>query len=156
MNIEQAVFTSAATSAGDGYRLVANSPGVTAEDAHELTVWGPSHHSLCDHSPTAISINFQRLQSGNYCISRTANAGSEYSRRQGPRVYTQFLVVNADTFARFANNPFALIRAATAQGRMQPLEQVPRKLEPLRLAGKSVAVDHSVVSELLINPASPA
>lgn len=149
MTIEQAIFTSAETAQGDGYRLVAASAGLSADEAHELSAWGPSHDSLLDSGPSATSVNFHRLASGRYAVSKTSHAGSEYSGRGGMRVYTQFLILAPDDLARFANNPFAVLRAAAAQGRMQPLERIPPKLEALRLSGKSPAVDHSLLTDAL-------
>ena len=45
-------------------------------------------------------------------MSKSVAAGPEYSGRGGWRVFTQCLVVPADDLARFANNPFAVLRAA--------------------------------------------
>lgn len=149
MLIEQAIFTSAKTSAGDGYRLVAASPGVSPQEAAELAHWGPSHDSLSDAGISAASVNFHRLASGRYCVSKTQNAGSEYSGRTGLRVYSHLLVLSADELARFANNPFAILRAAAAQGLLQPKESVPAKLDPARLAGKTSAVDQAVIKEVI-------
>jgi hypothetical protein len=147
MLIEQAIFTSAESSSGDGYRLVAKSAGVRADEAQELLTWGPSHDSLFEDGRTAMSVNFHPLASGRFCVGRSSHAGAEYSRRGGLRVYTQFLVLAADDLARFANNPFAVLRAATAQGRMQPFERIPPSLEPIRLAGKTPAVDQALLAE---------
>ena len=79
--IEQAIFTSAETDCSAGYRLVAQSPGLSGDDARELTTWCPSHDSLLDSGPDAVSFNFHPLPSGAYCASRTVPAGAEYSGR---------------------------------------------------------------------------
>jgi hypothetical protein len=152
MVIDQAIFTSQATPTGDGYRLVATSSGVTPPEAHELALWGPSHDSLVDRGPSASSINFHQLVSGRYCVSKTTIAGGEYSRRGGLRVYTQSLLLSGEDFQRFANNPFALLRAASAQGKMQPYDAVPPSLEPIRLAGKTPPADYGLLNELLSAP----
>jgi hypothetical protein len=150
--VEQAVFTSAETDRSAGYQVVASSPGVSEADARQLAVWGPSHDSLLELGPDAVSINFHALPSGAYCVSRTTSAGWEYSGRGGLRVYTQCLIVSTEVLARFANNPFALTRAAVASGAMQVLERVPRRLEPLSLVGGAAPVDQTLLARLAVNP----
>lgn len=152
MLIEQAIFTSAQTDCATGYQLVAASPGVRDVDAQQLANWGPSHDSLWEEGPDGSSVNFFRLPSGAYCVSRTTPAGSEYSGRRGPRIYTQCLVVEAELLARFANNPFALLRAAVAQGSLRVYDQVPERLQPIRLVGRAAAFDHALLSQLTKNP----
>jgi hypothetical protein len=138
--IEQAIFTSTQTERNDGYQLVGCSPGLSSTDAHELTIWGPSHDSLLERSGERSSTNFFRLAGGNFCVSRSMLAGAEYSGR-GEVVYTQFLVTPPEVLARFANNPFALLRAATASGALRVFERIPEALEGLRLGGRATAVD---------------
>jgi len=150
--IEQAVFTSAETDRAAGYQVVATSPGVSEADAQELAVWGPSHDALLESSPNAVSYNFHPLASGSYCVSRTAPAGWEYSGRGGVRVYTQCLIVAPATLARFANNPFALLRAALAAGSLRLHDEVPKRLVPLRLAGRGAVVDSALLARLSTNP----
>lgn len=152
MQIEQAIFTSAETDLSSGYQLVACSPGVREVDAQQLSNWGPSHDSLWEQGPDASSINFHPLPSGAYCISRTTPAGGEYSARRGPRIYTQCLVVGPELLARFANNPFTLLRAALAQGSLRVHEQVPERLQPFRLVGRAAAFDHSLLNQLSSDP----
>ncbi len=150
--IEQAVFTSAETSRAAGYQIVARSPGVSDEDARELAVWCPSHDSLWDRGPDAMSFNFHPLPSGNFCASRTVPAGREYSGRRGARIYTQCLIVPPDALARFGNNPFALLRAALAAGSLRVHDEVPRHLTPLTLVGRAAAVDTGLLARLTANP----
>jgi hypothetical protein len=150
--VEQAVFTSAETNRLAGYQVVARSLGVCEADARELAVWGPSHDSLLELGPEAVSINFHPLPSGAFCVSRTTAAGWEYSSRGGHRVYTQCLIVPPEVLRRFANNPLALIRAALAGGMLEVLPQVPRRLEPLRLAGRAAPVDQTLLARLAANP----
>jgi hypothetical protein len=150
--IEQAVFTSADTDRAQGYQLIGRSPGLSEEDARELVLWGPSHDSLLPHASQTGSTNFHRLASGAYAISRTTLAGEEYSGRGGRQVYTQFLIVPPDVLARFANNPFAVVRAATASGALRVYEPVPERLEGLSLSGRSPAVDSSLVAQLACRP----
>jgi hypothetical protein len=69
-------------------------------------------------------------------------------------MYTQCLVVSQDTLARFANNPFALMRAALASGSLKTHDRVPSRLEPFRLAGRAKPVDSSLLARLASNPGS--
>ncbi|MBX9788470.1 MAG: hypothetical protein K2Y37_06105 [Pirellulales bacterium] len=149
MLIEQAIFTSARTARAAGYQVVAATSGIGSGDLEEIAVWGPSHDSLIDHGPGATSTNFWCLQSGNYCISRTTTSGGEYSGRVGPCVYTQCLIPPVDVFLKFANNPFALLRAAMVQGALEVHREVPRQLDPIRLAGRAAAIDQTVLTEVL-------
>lgn len=151
-HVEQAVFTSAETDRSAGYQVVARSPGVCEADARELAVWGPSHDSLLELGPEALSFNFHPLPSGAFCVSRTTAAGWEYSSRGGHRVYTQCLIVPPEVLRRFANHPLALIRAALAGGMLEVYERVPRRLDSLRLAGGAAPVDQNLLARLAANP----
>ncbi len=150
--IDQAIFTSGETDRASGYQVVAASPGVGEADARELAAWGPSHDSLLNSGPDAVSFNFHSLPSGRLCISRTTPAGFEYSGRGGARIYTQCLLVWPQTLARFANNPFALLRAALANGSLRVYDEIPRQLAPLRLAGRAKAVDTALLARLSASP----
>jgi hypothetical protein len=154
--IEHAIFTSAQTDRAEGYQLAGRSTGLSAEDARELAVWGPSHDSLLEQSGEPASTNFHRLSSGAYCVSRTTLAGAEYSGRGGAQVYTQFLVVPPPVLARFSNNPFAILRAATASGALMVGRQIPEVLKPFRMSGRSPAVDLALLAQLGRNPGPAA
>ncbi|MBN2293748.1 MAG: hypothetical protein JXM70_15075 [Pirellulales bacterium] len=151
-DIEQAVFSSDETEKMAGYQILGTSPGLLPKDLKELTTWGPSHGSLLGSGPDASSFNFHRLPSGAYCVSRTTAAGAEYSGRGGLRVYTQNLVLPPSELARFANNPFAVLRAALAGGDLVVHDKVPRKLEPIRLLGRAAAVDSALLARLHVKP----
>jgi hypothetical protein len=146
--IEQAIFTSAQSDHAVGYHLVARSPGVEERDARELTIWGPSHESLESSSETAASVNFFRLPSGAFCVSKTQIAGEEYSGR-GLRTYTNCLIVPPQVLLRFANNPFALLRAAWAKGLMRVCGNVPAQMVPFQLAGRTAPVDEGLIAQLV-------
>ena len=148
ISIEQAVFTSAQTERSAGYHVVATSPGVHRADVRELTVWGPSHDAMSRSAAGATSVNFHPLPSGAYCVSRTTPAGSEYSGRRGARIYTQCLVVSPQALGRFANNPFALLKAVSAGGSLRAYDTVPKQLGRLRLVGRATVVDESLLGQL--------
>ncbi|HEV7223875.1 MAG TPA: hypothetical protein VGN42_14300 [Pirellulales bacterium] len=151
-HIQQAIFTSAQTDRLDGYQLAVHSGGIDDMDLRELQVWGPSHDSLLESGEDAVSVNFHPLPSGAYCVSKTTPAGSEYSARTGPRIYTQCLVVPPEVLSRFANNPFALLTAAFAQGSLKVHGPLPDTLEPFRLSGKAATVDQALLAQLLSDP----
>lgn len=152
MHIEQAIFTSTQSDRMDGYQLAVHSSGIADGDLRELTVWGPSHDSLVDSGEDAVSVNFYPLPSGAFCVSKTTPAGREYSGRSGPKIYTQCLVAPPELLAKFANNPFALLNAAFAQGSLKVHDPLPTQLEPFRLAGKASAVDQALLMQLFADP----
>jgi hypothetical protein len=137
MRIEQAIFTSVQSSRLEGYQLAAISGGITAVQAKELTVWGPAHDSLWDTRRDARSVNFHPLADGQFCLSCTTIAGDEYSGRGGGRVYTQMFVLPREALACFANDPFLVLRALAASGRLAVLDRVPNTLPSVPLLGRS-------------------
>ncbi|HTQ38333.1 MAG TPA: hypothetical protein VMJ32_04860 [Pirellulales bacterium] len=147
MLIEQAIFTFAKTDHAAGYQLLARSPGVTDRQARELAVWGPSHDALNTDRDEASSVNFHSLPCGTYCVSKTVATGQEHNGWGGADVYTQFLLVPSAVLARFANNPFAVLRAAWAKGVLAVHEQPPSVLEPFTLAGRSATVDEGLLAQ---------
>jgi hypothetical protein len=146
--VEQALFTSAQTAHGDGYQLVAHSPGLRADDERELTAWGPSHDSLRDANPSAVSYNAFPLPSGAYCVSRTAPDGGEYSRRGGYKVLTHYLIVPPAIMARFGNNALAVMRAAIADGVLNHVAERVRHLPAVTLTGKASVVDRTALDRV--------
>ena len=149
MRLPQAIFTSVKSSRLDGYQLAATSSGVSDAVIQELTVWGPAHDSLWDTRRDARSINFHPLASGEYCLSCTTLAGAEYSGRGGGRVYTQMFLLPPDVLTRFAHDPFLILRALSAAGRLVVYEEVPEKLPAVPLLGRSDQPDPSLVSQVL-------
>jgi hypothetical protein len=156
MLIEQAVYTSAKTASGERYYLVAQSSGVTAADARELSAWGPGEGAL-GNSVAAVeqgsggssSVNFHPLPSGAACVGYSVAVESDRSDSPGYRAHTQCLIVPAEELARFANNPFALLRAARGQGALKVHAVLPACLEPIQLPGQSAAVDEGLLGELV-------
>lgn len=147
MKLQQAIFASARTASGNGYQLVARSRGILDQDAQELAVWGPSHDSLSDAAGQSASVNFLSLPSGAVCVSKTSAAGAEYSGRGGQQVYTQCFVLERDQFARFSNNPFAVLKALTAQGSVETLERPAGELPAISLLGRASVVDIDAVTQ---------
>jgi hypothetical protein len=147
--IEQAIFTSAQTDRSRGYQLVAASPGIGAEEARELAAWGPSHGSLNGEGAGGLSVNFHSLSSGRWCVAESVDAGEEYSGRGGARVYTQSFIVAPEELARFANNPFAVLRAARNRGLLRVHDAAPTTLTAFELPGRTPAVDEGILAEFV-------
>lgn len=150
MLIEQALFTSTQSQRFDDYRLTAVSPGVTARDQEELCGWSPRYNSLIEQGDDAVSINFHRLGSGAYCISKTSPTEGEYGGLR--QVVTQCLLVPREILQRFANNPLAVLAAAFAQGSLRLSEKASDVLDPFRLSGRASAVDQAVIARVLAGP----
>ncbi|MCI0361707.1 MAG: hypothetical protein L0211_24750 [Planctomycetaceae bacterium] len=148
MRLEQAIFTSVRSERLDGYQLAARSPGVSEELAKELTTWGPAHDSLWLEQPGATSINFHSLGHA-FCVSQTTLAGAEYSGRGGGRVYTQMIIVPREGMARFGNDPFLVLRALAASGRMTIYDVVPRELANIPLVGRAADQPPDWVAEMI-------
>jgi len=139
--IEQAIFTSARTDRKDGYQLVAWSPGIAAEDARELAVWGPAHDSMIADNPADVSVNFHPLGKSRYCISRTMLGQPEYSGRGGRQVYTHCLVLDRAGFLKLHNDPFRVLSAALASCNLRPGSSLPLELPTLNLFPSGPAVE---------------
>jgi hypothetical protein len=150
MYVEQAIFTSLRSERLEGYQLAAASAGVVADLAKELERLGPAHDSLLDGADAG-SINFYKLAAGDWCVARTVAAGEEYSGR-GTRIYTQSLIVPPAVLARFSNNPFAIIEAASASQQMPIYAHPPATLDPVRLLGRASPTNAMRLAELLTDP----
>jgi hypothetical protein len=138
MRLPQAIFTSVRGKRLDGYQLAARSDEIDDDMARDLQTWGPAHDSLLFPRDGIESINFHPLMGGKwYCLSRTVCSGAEYSGRAGGRVYTQMFLLPTDGLARFANNPFLVLRALRAAGRLLVYDTVPDKLRSLPLVGRA-------------------
>jgi hypothetical protein len=149
--VEQAIFTSLDTDRTAGYQVVAKSDGVSDADAKELVFWGPTHDSMLVFGPEAESFNFHPLASGAYCVSRTVSTG--WNRSSGKQhVATQCLVVPPDVLARFGNNPFALLQAASATGAWHTNEIHGPTLAPIELSGGAAPIDQVLLGQLAVNP----
>ncbi len=131
---EQAVFTSVRSPTGEGYRIIAASNGVRAEEKVEITRRSPSHGSLDDESAAAFGLSSYRLESGRYCVASSRYAGTEHTARGGGRVYTHIAVLDEDSFVRFLCNPFRISAAVEAQSDGNPLLKPATELEPLHLS----------------------
>src|SRR5258707_8223941 len=147
--IEQAIFTSAQTDRLRGYQLVAASPGISADEARDLATWGPSHGSLCSAGDEGSSVNYHPLASGRWCVAESIAAGEEYSGRGGPCVATHSFIIASEDLARFANNPFAVLRAVRNRGLLKAKNPLPTTLASFELPGRTAAIDDGILAEFV-------
>jgi GTPase-associated protein 1 len=140
MRLPQAIFTSVRGKRLDGYQLAARSDDIDDYLARDLQSWGPAHDSLLFPRDGIESINFHPVAAGQwFCLSRTVCSGAEYSGRAGGRIYTQMFLVPPDGLARFANNPFLVLRSLRAAGRLLVYDDVPESLRSLPLVGRAAS-----------------
>jgi hypothetical protein len=95
------------------------------------------------------SVNFHSLSQERWCVSQTTLSGAEYSGRGGGRVYTQMIVLPREAIERFAGDPFLVLRALTASGRVTVHEQVPRELPSIPLVGRATGEQLEWMPELV-------
>jgi hypothetical protein len=119
LRAERAVFTSVRSALGEGYRLIACSPGLSGEQRQELTRRCPSHGGLCDPSPSGRGWASLPLESGGHAVVVTCCAGAEHTARGGGRIYSQIGVLDDAAFARFGFEP-QRVRAALAAWEREP------------------------------------
>jgi len=131
---DQAILTSVRSFADEGYRIVAASPGIRADEKVDITRRLPSHGSLCDTSPTAVALFCYPMNSGRYCVSHSCYAGKEHTARGGQRVYTHLVLVDRASYRVFDCNPVsvhaALVEAISDSVTLKP----PSRLDTLPLA----------------------
>lgn len=149
VGIKQAVFTSARTDRGAGYRLVAATPGISPADQRELAVWGPSHDSLLEAGADFASLNFFPLSDGDYCLSRTTTVGWEYSGRGGAKVYTKCLLLPPAVLRQFGNHPLLLARAAMTGGAWRVCDEARSALDSFDLPGPPPNAERASLARLL-------
>jgi len=107
------VFTSLPSATGEGYRVVAASCGVRAQERTEITRRSPSHGALCSVGADASGLAITTLASGRVCVSFSRFAGAEHTGRGG-RVWTDALLVEAGDFLRAGGHPGVFARGVAA------------------------------------------
>ena len=131
--VEQAVFTSMRSPTGEGYRIVAASKGICADEKREITRCAPSHASLCDSSAGATGLGSFVLPSGRQCIFLSRYQGVEHTARGGYRVHTRVLVMDPAVFRQFHGDPLEVETAVVSKIRNESTGTPPLSLEPLTL-----------------------
>lgn len=141
VRIEHAIYTSSCNERNEGYQVVAASSGICAEERNELVAWCPSHDGLLTEAVALGGLSSFQLSNGQRWVTRTETAGEEYSGRGGARLVTHCLRVPLDVLRKFANNPFAVLDAAIAGGRLDIEADAVGVLEPFTLVGRAKAFD---------------
>ena len=152
---DQAIFTSARTPIGEGYRIIAASGKVRGDEKQAITRCSPSHGALCDESPDATGMAFYALPTGRLCVAHSCCAGAEHTGRGGQRVYTINLILTKEDFEAAAYNPFKVLRLLRAARGVKPQLKPPGQLPPIRLGLGNDAGD-GPASTWLAPPASAA
>ncbi len=129
LRCEQAIFTSVRTPMGEGYRVIAASAGLSAQEKIEITRQSPSHGGLCGGDGQATAVAFYQLPGGRLCAALSCTAGKEQSGRGGLRVYTRAVAFAGESFSAFAYNPFNVLRTIAVHGLNTP-ELKPGKTLP--------------------------
>jgi len=136
---DQAIFTSVRSPMGEGYRIVAASRGLKAEEKQHITRYSPSHEALWPGSGWAelegrpLAVSFYALPTGRLCVACSCYAGAEHTGRGGQRVYTISVVFDADELAAWGFNPFEIVRAMSAAGLLTPQLKPQALLDEVRL-----------------------
>lgn len=156
---DQAIFTSIHTPMGEGYRIVAASRGLRADEKQTITRYSPSHEGLCvrcadDPGSAGViqAASFYPLPRGRLCVALSCPAGAEHTGRGGQRVYTHNAIIAADDWPMWGYSPFNVLRAMAAAGLTTPELSPPAVLPELELSvdaavsGVRCAKFHPVVS----------
>jgi len=153
---EQGWFTSIRSPLGNGYRLIAASPGLSAAEKRELVACAPTHDSLCDQSANGRGLAAFRLSSGRWCLFLSRHAGREPTARGGWLVETHVLVLEPDAYQQFGFNPLC-VQAARDVALLSPADTRRSCLPPLELTSGlaatsafdcAVAVDEPEIKQL--------
>ncbi len=130
---DQAILTSQPLAPRAGYRIIAASGGLTAEERRELTRLSPSHASLIEEGAGASGLLATPLASGRFAIGVVRLAGREHTGRGGERVHTHFAILGDKQYSRFAANPLRVETALMAVVGGEPRLDVTERLTSLRL-----------------------
>jgi hypothetical protein len=131
LRADQAIFTSVRSVMNEGYRLIAVSPGIRADERTEITRRSPSHGGLCDETPSGAGFSSYRLSTGRFCIASSRYAGVEHTGRGGNRVYTHLVVVDREGFLQCKFNPLAVYAALQRAIGTEPVLNPPARFEAL-------------------------
>jgi hypothetical protein len=133
VSAERAVFTSLRTPTGEGYRIVAASGRIGADEKRQITRCAPSHGSMCDSSPGATALASFVLDGGQRCLFLSKNGEVEHTARGGHRVCTHVLLIDPAGYRQFNCDPFSVAAVALPEVGGEPEPSAARRLEPLAL-----------------------
>ena len=144
IEVEQAIFTSIRSPMGEGYRIIASSRGISADEKREIVQCAPSHGSLCDQSPEAAGLASFKLRGGRHCLFFSKAAGKEHTGRGGYRIHTQVLVLDSEAYGGFHFDPFVMVAAWASSDGNAELRTPPTRLEALSLCTGGESVGEAV------------
>lgn len=155
---DQAIFTSVRTAMGEGYRIIAASRSVSAEEKQAMTRLSPSHDALCapakaisagkprptprgaasavadpEQAAQTTALAFYSLPGGRLCIAHSCFAGAEHTGRGGQRVYTRNILIRPEDFDECGQNPFVIARALANAGGLEVDLKPPATLDEIEL-----------------------
>ncbi len=131
---DRAIFTSLRTSTGEGYRVVAASPGVRPNERAAIAQNVPSHGGLCSDDPETTGLCAFGLPTGRYSIAHSIYAGEEHTGRGGLRVYSHILLLQPEQYRQFGCNPFRAVAALQRAVGETPDLNPPASLESFSLS----------------------
>lgn len=147
VSVDQAIFTSAPSSVGEGYRVIAASAGLVASERAELTRCAPSHASLVDDDGSPDGFLVVCLGSKRVAVGWVRRAGTEHTGRGGERIHTHFVILRADQYGRFACNPLRVLAELDSAVGKVPLLPEKKLMAPL-----SLQADPAIVAFPLSDP----
>ncbi len=152
---DQVVFTSVRTPTGQGYRIIAASPGARVDEKAEITTHSPSHGSLAESTPDPVGLLSYRLSSGRHCVGYVCHAGVEHTGRGGQRVYTHMCLLDDAAYRSFGSNPVGVHSAiGKLVCELGPMLKPPARVEPLSLPAASPTAPVAPEAVDWIGPAS--
>jgi len=137
VTVDHCVFTSVRSPMGEGYRIIAKTPGIQPEEAAELPQRAPSHGGLCDKGDSATGMLAFQLASGRYAIGFSRHAGREHTARGGLRAHTHFVIMDETDYSAFDFDPWAVAAAIKIADGDKPLLKARPQFPKLELTPKS-------------------
>jgi hypothetical protein len=142
---DQAIFTSIPSPVGEGYRIIASSPGVRLNEKKDITQRSPSNDSLCNTAPAATALSSYRLSSGRHCVACSRYAGMEHTARGSQRVHTHLVVLDDEAYRLFECDPIRVQRVMMEAIGETPILQPPAWMDRLRLTCRGSADRNSSI-----------
>lgn len=133
IEVEQAIYTSIRSPMGAGYRIVAGSNGLSADDRKQLTQRCPSHGNLSNPAAEATGWLAFPLEAGKYAVTVACHAGREHTARGGERVYCHAVVLTSEQFLAYGCDAVRVVAAMSVAGAGRPSLTPPERLPKLRL-----------------------
>jgi hypothetical protein len=136
---------------GEGYRIIAATASIRADEKAEITSKSPSHGSLYGQED-AIGLASFALKSGRRCVAYICHAGQEHTARGGWRVYSHATVLTQEQWQALHSNPVSIHAQLAAH-----VDQQGHVLKPVpSLDSLTLSLDTPTLSSSLDLPTEPA